>query len=325
MIKTKHELDSFLKSNGISQQAIKHAKSITPKYANNKEKEYYYDFINTTNSIEKVTIKNIYSPARNVNEDYNWYDNLYFTLTDQAQKYNINLEKKRFENLLKKLSSIKAKKFIDLIENANDGNSLDYIHRFSKYIDENGKEIYYQNGFHAHKLVLAKVIGAKYLTSDCITTYKFNNYKYSIFSKLLQQQERLIETIHKSTLFEMCIDDGDLYIQFNSEIIPKKQRYLINIVGDFDDLLKKPYANEFKKHTSKYENKIKELYQYEIAILTLEKMVTIENNYYHLLPKFLLQKNLEANSQISIEELCTNPSKIIQSIKCMQALKHKIF
>ena len=123
----------------------------------------------------------------------------------------------------------------------------------------------------------------------------------------------------------MCIDDEDIYIQFNSKIIPKKQRDLINIVGDFDDLLKKPYANEFKKHTSKYENKINEIYQYEIAILTLEKIIAIENNYYHLLPKFLLQKNLKANSQINIEEICTNPSKIIQSIKYMQALKYKIF
>lgn len=322
MIKTRNDLDNFLKRNGITQEAITYAKSITPIYAN-KNKDYYYDYKYETNEIKKVNIDDIYTPTRKVNDNYSWYDNLYFTLTDHSYKYGINLEKKRFYNLLSILSSMNITEFVCLIENADGGKNLDYIHRFSKYVDENNNEYYYQEQFHAHRLILAKVIGARYVTSDCIKTYRFNKFKYIVLSKLLKQQERLIETIKRSKIFEINIDDKDMYIQFNSEIIPKKQRDLIKIVGDFDDLLKKPYANEFKKYVYKYERKIDEIYQYEIAILTIEKIIDTEYNHYQILPKFLLQKILKANSEINIEEICTKPTKLIKTIKCMQLLKQK--
>lgn len=69
--------------------------------------------------------------------------------------------------------------------------------------------------------------------------------------------------------------------------------------------------------------KIDEIYQYEIAILTIEKTIATEYNHYQILPKFLLQKILKTNSEINIEEICTNPTKLIKTIKCMQLLKQK--
>lgn len=310
MIETKKGLDSLLKDNGIKTEDIKHAKSIYPEY--NEELKYYYEKIEEHNEITKVDIEDIYAPVptRNVNEQYSWYDNLFLTLTGQSLKYNINLEKNRFENLLEKLITSDTDEFLSLLENR-------YTHTFSKYIGEDNGVKYYQEVNNAHKLILAKVIGAKYLTSNNITTYKYNAHKARIFHKFKQEQENLINTIKQSKLFDLLNDDGYFMISYNPNIANEN----FEIKGGFNELLNIPLADNFQKKPNSYISLINKLKQFDLSIKYIEKSLDSELKFYRNLPKFLLKIILKPKYVIDINDFLENPNNLVNTIKYLQIIK----
>ncbi|HGL6807986.1 hypothetical protein I4131_12315 [Staphylococcus aureus] len=319
MIESKKDLEELLIKQGINERDIQVSKNLYPKYIS-KDEYYYYDKINTNNEINKVPVSQIHSAVstRTLNEEYSWYDNMYLTLVGQAHKYNINLDKQRFETLLKYLKE-NTSDFLHLMEYAERGKNKDYIHRLTRFIDENNNITYHQGDFHAHRLVLAKVIGLKTLTCDEIVTYQYNKRKATIYNKLKMQQNSLIETINKSHIFDITKYKDSYYIKINK----KSNKIDTSIYGDVDEWLSKPTVNQFNNNAKQYISVIKWLYDIEINIRCIEKTLTYEHNYFQYLPKFILVYMLKSSENIDILDIVQNHQKVLKYIKCIKAIQNK--
>lgn len=306
-LKEVEPLDKFLTNRGVSIESLNSAINETVDYM--PELEYYYDFKEKQTDLKKIDTKYIQAPARMGNSGHSWYNLLFWGVYGLPQNKDANLSTLRFYDLLINLTEMDLKSFKALYQDGKSGLS---VYNFNKYIKKGEKPLYFGINDGTHRIILAKVLGIDYVTSNKVIVYEYNINKHKLYENLKLVTKNLYKLINNSSIFKLTNDDDNQYISIDVQEF--------NYMGI---LLEEVSSYIFNKNEDRYKKYVEKLNNYYEMLKRIESNYTNQINFYKYLPKQLLDFMSLAHKDIYLEELENNEENLLKKIKIMKAIDLK--
>lgn len=225
-------IDGYLIEKGMTQEEIDSNKHEVVKYPK-KEFEYCYEEVGEDTEVRKVPMNAVHKCARveNQNNGVSWYYHLNGRFFDK--NYTLNFEKERFSELFREWQHMNISEVRNLYEERpTTFNKFAFI----KYIDEDGREYYYQDGDGSHRLITGKIIGVKHVFQSRSTVYKADREKLRLFRKVQDIENKRDTFLSTSVLFEKSERPVKPVLVKNFVISSDKETYIGANATDFDRL-----------------------------------------------------------------------------------------
>lgn len=307
-LKENESLDDFLINSGVRKESLIKAQNSKVDY--HFEFDYYYDYVEKQTDLAWVDTDFIYAPARSGNQGYSWYDLLKWGVYGVPKDQEINVAAIRFYDLLDNLTKMSFEELQKLYEDGQSGLSS---YNFTKYEKKGEAPIYIGSGDGTHRIILAKVLGINYVTSNRIYRYEFNNYKYKVYQELKLIIKKINDFIDNSTVFKLIEDDdNNKYVSINV----KEFTYMGVLLEEVSGYI-------FNKNIDRYVNYVEKLKHYYKHLQNIENAYNKEINAYKYVPKNLLNHLSLAHRDIYLEELDEKEQLFIKKVKIMKAIDSK--
>ncbi|MGK4468464.1 hypothetical protein [Mammaliicoccus sciuri] len=303
-LKNVENLDEFLINRGVESSNIHSAKNKTVDYKT--ELNYYYDFKEKQTDLSWIDTKYIQAPARSGNSGHSWYNLLSWGVYGLPQNKEANISNIRLYSLLTNLTKMNFSELKELYEDGKSGLSL---YDFYKYVRTGEKPIYININDGTHRIILAKVLGINYVTSNKVYVYEYNQEKHKIYEDLKLILNKFQQFLKTSRVFKIS-NDGEL-IKINAKTF--------NYMGVlFEDV--NPYT--FNKNAYEYIEYIKSLNRYYSILTRIESDYNRQVNMYKYIPKTILNFMTLAHKDIYLEDIEKHQKQLLKKVKILKALDY---
>lgn len=300
-LKNVEKLDDFLINRGVKNSDLDAAMNEKVDYAT--EFDYYYDYKEKQTELAWIDTEYIYAPARAGNNGHSWYNLLFWGIYGLPQSKEANLSSLRFYDLLRNLTKMNFNELKELYEDGKSGLSL---YNFNKYVKSGEKPVYIGINDGTHRIILAKVLGINYVTSQKVYVYEYNPEKHRIYEDLILILEKLQSFLKTSKAFRLLDNE---YIKINAKTF--------NYMGVlFEDI----NSYTFNKNAYEYIEHIEILNKYYSILKEIEEDYNKQINIYKYIPKKILNFMSLAHKDIYLEEIEDYKNNLLKKVKILKAL-----
>ena len=300
-LKNVEKLDDFLINRGVKNSDLDAAMNEKVDYAT--EFDYYYDYKEKQTELAWIDTEYIHAPARAGNNGHSWYNLLFWGIYGLPQNKEANLSSLRFYDLLRNLTKMNFNELKELYEDGKSGLSL---YNFNKYVKSGEKPVYIGINDGTHRIILAKVLGINYVTSQKVYVYEYNPEKHRIYEDLILILEKLQSFLKTSKAFRLLDNE---YIKINAKTF--------NYMGVlFEDI----NSYKFNKNTYEYIEHIEILNKYYAILQEVEDNYNKQINIYKYIPKGILNFMSLAHKDIYLEEIEDYKKNLLKKVKILKAL-----
>ena len=300
-LKNVEKLDDFLINRCVKNSDLDAAMNEKVDYAT--EFDYYYDYKEKQTELAWIDTEYIHAPARAGNNNHSWYNLLFWGIYGLPQSKEANLSSLRFYDLLRNLTKMNFNELKELYEDGKSGLSL---YNFNKYVKSGEKPVYIGINDGTHRIILAKVLGINYVTSQKVYVYEYNPEKHRIYEDLILILEKLQSFLKTSKAFRLLDNE---YIKINAKTF--------NYMGVlFEDI----NSYTFNKNTYEYIEHIETLNKYYSILKEIEDDYNKQINVYKYIPKRILNFMSLAHKDIYLEEIEDYKNNLLKKVKILKAL-----